>query len=531
MFKNLKILVGGSLFFAAFFSTAVHAKTLVFCPEASPATLSAALAKGGQSVDASSQAMHDRLVEFAQGSTELESGLAEKWDVSKDGLTYTFYLRKNVAFHTTKEFKPSRPMNADDVVFSFMRQFDKSHPYHQGGEYVYFYSLSMDKIIKEIKKLDDHTVQFTLNEPNSAFLANLAIHFGSITSKEYADQLVKENKKELYDTKPVGTGPFQLVDYRKDEAIRYKAHPDYWKGKTPVDHLIFAITLDASVREAKLKAGECHIIPFPNLSSIEKLRQDPNVKILEHEGLNVGYLALNTAKKPLDNVKVRQALAHATNRQAIIDVVFQGAAKIAKNPMPSLMWSYNTDIDNYAFDLDKAKALLKEAGHENGFEIDLWAMPVKRPYNPNATRMAEIIQEDWSKIGVKAKIVTYEWGEYLKRAVKKEHQTMMLGWTSDNGDPDNFLNVLLGCDAVKEGFNLSSWCHQPFEELISKARMSSDAKERTKLYKKAQQIAHEQMPLIPIAHSIVYSPQRKEVTGYKPDVFARHGFYGVDVEK
>lgn len=175
-------------------------------------------------------------------------------------------------------------------------------------------------------------------------------------------------------------------------------------------------------------------MPYPNPADIARMKEDKNITLLEQPGLNVGYLSFNTEKKPLDDVKVRQALTYAVNKEAIIKAVYQGAGQAAKNLIPPTMWGYNDDVKDYTYDPEKAKQLLKEAGLEKGFTIDLWAMPVQRPYNPNARRMAEMIQADWAKIGVQAKIVTYEWGEYLKRAKAGEHQSVMMGWTGDNGD-------------------------------------------------------------------------------------------------
>lgn len=160
---------------------------------------------------------------------------------------------------------------------------------------------------------------------------------------------------------------------------------------------MFAITPDASVRLAKLQKGECHAMPYPNPADVEALKKDANIELMSQSGMNVGYLALNSSIKPLDNQKVRQALNHAVNKQAIVDAVYQGAGQVAKNPIPPTMWSYNDAVQDYDYNPEKAKALLKEAGFENGFTTELWAMPVSRPYNPNARRMAELIQEDWKK--------------------------------------------------------------------------------------------------------------------------------------
>ena len=518
--------VAGSLALGA----TAQAKTLVYCSEGSPEGFSPALYTAGTTFDASSRQIFNRLVEFERGTTKIVPALAESWDVSDDGLAYTFNLRKNVKFHTTKNFTPSRDFNSDDVLFSFNRQKDKAHPFHKvsGGSYEYFQAMDMPNIIKSIEKVDDHTVRFVLSVPEAPFIANLGMDFASIHSAEYAEQMNAAGTPEKADLEPVGTGPFQLVAYQKDAVIRYKAHPDYWAGKAKIDNLIFAITPDPNVRYQKLKAGECHVMPYPNPADLKAMDADPAINLMQQEGLNVGYLAFNTEKPPFDNKKVRQALNMAVNKQAILDVVFQGAGKAAKNPIPPTIWSYNDKIEDYPYDPEKAKAMLDEAG-VSGLKTNIWAMPVQRPYNPNARRMAELIQADWAKVGVEAEIVSFEWGEYLKRSKEGEHQTVLLGWTGDNGDPDNFLYVLLGCEAAK-GANRARWCHRPFDDLLRKAKSTADVAERTRLYEEAQVIFKEEAPWVTIAHSVVFKPVRKEVVDYKIDPFGGHVFYGVGLK-
>ncbi|MEE4167014.1 MAG: ABC transporter substrate-binding protein [Desulfocapsaceae bacterium] len=512
-------------------AASVQAKTLVFCSEGSPEGFNPAFYTAGTTFDASSRAVYNRLVEFERGTTKIGPALAEKWDVSADGLEYTFYLRKGVKFQTTKEFTPTRDFNADDVVFSFKRQLDKEHPYHKvsGGAYEYFNGMSMPDLLKDIVKVDDYTVKFILNRPEAPMIANLGMDFASIFSAEYADKMSAAGSPEVIDQMPVGTGPFQLVAYQKDAVIRYKAHPDYWAGKALIDNLVFAITPDASVRYQKVKAGECHVMPYPNPADLEAMAKDADINLLQQEGLNVGYLAYNTMMAPFDNPKVRKALNKAINKDAILDAVFQGAGKVAKNPIPPTIWSYNDAVEDDSYDPDAAQKMLEEEG-VSGLKMNIWAMPVQRPYNPNARRMAELIQADFAKVGVEVEIVSYEWGEYLKRSKEKDRDgAVLLGWTGDNGDPDNFLAVLLGCDAVG-GSNRAMWCYQPFEDLIQKAKIVSDPAERTSLYEQAQVVFKEQAPWATIAHSVVFKPVRKEVVDFKIDPFGGHIFYGVDLK-
>ncbi len=508
-----------------------QAKTLVFCSEGSPEGFNPAFYTAGTTFDASSQAIYNRLVEFERGTTNIVPALAEDWTISGDGLEYTFKLRKGVKFQTTKDFTPTRDFNADDVVFSFLRQLKKDHPYHavSGGSYEYFNGMSMPDLLKDVVKVDDHTVKFVLNRPEAPMIANLGMDFASIFSAEYADAMMKAGTPEKVDLEPVGTGPFQLVAYQKDAVIRYKSHPGYWAGKAPIDNLVFAITPDANVRYQKLRAGECHVMPYPNPADLEAMRSDEEINLLQQEGLNVGYLGFNVEKKPFDDRKVRQALNMAINKQAIIDVVFQGAGKAAKNPIPPTIWSYNDAVEDYPYDPEKAKKLLAEAGIKD-LKTNIWAMPVQRPYNPNARRMAELIQADWEKVGVTAEIVSFEWGEYLKRSKEGEHDTVLLGWTGDNGDPDNFLAVLLGCDGVG-GSNRARWCHKPFEGLIQKAKTVSEKEDRVELYKQAQTVFKEEAPWVTIAHSNVFKPVRKEVVDFRINPLGTHVFYGVDLKE
>ncbi|NBN79817.1 ABC transporter substrate-binding protein [Microvirga tunisiensis] len=522
-------LLGASLIAIA--ATGAQAKTLVYCSEGSPEGFDPALYTSGTTFDASSKAIYNRLVEFKPGTTEVVPGLAESWSVSADGLEYTFNLRKGVKFHKTDYFTPTRDFNADDVIFSFERQGKKDNPwntYTEGATWEYFDGMSMPSLIKEMVRVDDHTVKFVLNRPEAPMLANLAMDFASILSAEYAAQLDKAGTKANLNQQPIGTGPFSFVGYQKDAVIRYAANQDYWAGKQKIDNLVFAITPDAAVRLQKLKAGECHVMPYPAPADIAAIKTDSTLQLMEQQGLNVGYLAYNTTQAPFDNPKVRKALNMAINKDAILYAVFQGSGQAATNPIPPTMWSYNTQIKDDPYDPVAAKKLLDEAGVKD-LSMKVWAMPVQRPYNPNARRMAELIQADFEKVGVKVEIVSYEWGEYLKRSSAKDRDgAVLLGWTGDNGDPDNFLAVLLGCDAVG-GANRAQWCNQDFEALVQKAKVVTDKAERTKLYEQAQVVFKDQAPWATIAHSVVFMPMSKKVTGYVMNPLGGHSFEGVDI--
>jgi dipeptide transport system substrate-binding protein len=516
-------------------AASASSKTLVFCSEGSPENFYPGVNTTGTSFDGN-EPIYNRIVEFERGGTKVVPGLAEKWDISEDGTVYTFHLRRGVKWHNTnRAFKPSRDFNADDILFSIERQWKESHPYFKvtSPNHSYFGDMGMPKLLKSVEKVDDYTVKITLNQPEAPFLADLAMPFAAIQSKEYADAMLKAGTPEKIDQEPIGTGPFYLIQYQKDAVIRYRAFNDYWGGKAKIDDLVYSITPDASVRWAKLQKGECHVMPYPNPADLDTIRKDANVQLLDQPGLNVGYLAFNTTKKPFDDVRVRKAISMAINKKAIIDAVYLSAGVAATNPIPPTLWSYNDQIKDDPYDPEAAKKLLAEAGFPNGMETDLWAMPVQRPYNPNARRIAELMQADLAKIGVKAEIKSFEWGEYRKRLQAGEHHMGMLGWTGDNGDPDNFLHTLLGCDSAKgaSGSNIAKFCHQPYDDLVVRAKRISDQGERAKLYQQAQVIFKQQAPWFTIAHAVQLKPVRKEVVDFKLSPFGRHNFYGVDIKQ
>lgn len=509
-----------------------NAKSLVYCSEGSPENFSPSMNTTGTSFDAA-RPVYNRLVQFTPGATSVEPALAESWTVSEDGKTVTFKLRSGIKFHSgVNGFTPSRDLNADDVIWSFERMWKAEHPYAKvsGGAYDYFNDMSMPDLLASIEKGgDDLTVVMKLTKPNAPFIANLAMDFATIHSAEYAKFLMDKGTPEQFDQIPVGTGSFQFVDYQKDAVIRFKAF-EGWAGKPKVDDLIYAITPDPTARYAKLKANECQVMIAPNPADLEAMGKDADINLMSQAGLNIGYMAMNAQKPPFDKPEVRKAIAMAIDRGAILKEVYQGAGQQAKNPIPPTMWSYDESTVDIEYNPEKAKEMLKAAGVEN-LQSDIWWMPVQRPYNPNAKRMAEMVQADLAKVGITTTLVSYEWGEYRKRMQAGEHQMGFLGWTGDNGDPDNFLAVLLGCNAEGKpnGNNIPKWCDAKFQEAITKAAEITDQAERTKLYMEAQKIVAAQVPWLNIAHSTVFEPVRKSVSGYKISPFGAHEFHNVDV--
>jgi len=511
---------------------AVQADTnsLVFCSEGSPAGFDIAQYTSGTDNDAA-EPIYNRLVEFERGETSVVPALATRWDVSADGLTYTFHLREGVKFHSNKTFTPTRDFNADDVLFTFNRMLQKDHPFRVAypTEFPYFTSMGLDKNIKSVEKSGPMTVVFTLNKVDAAFIQNVAMNFASILSAEYADKLMASGNVRDINQSHIGTGPFVFQRYQKDAQIRYVANKQFWDpARVKIDQLIFAINTDASVRVQKLKRDECQVTYNPRPADVQALKADKQLKVIEKPGFNLGYISYNVRHAPLDNLQVRQALDMAVNKPEIIKAVYQGAGQLAQNAMPPTQWSFDDTVKDAPYNPEKARELLRAAGVKEGTELTLWAMPVQRPYNPNAKLMAQMLQADWAKVGIKTRIVSYEWGEYLKRSKNGEHDISLIGWTGDNGDPDNWLGTLYSCASIG-GNNYSMWCDEKYDALIKAAVATADKDQRIGLYQQAQHYLKQQVPITPIAHSTVSQPLRAEVQGFQVSPFGRNNFSGVSI--
>ncbi|MBF9014086.1 MULTISPECIES: ABC transporter substrate-binding protein [unclassified Oceanispirochaeta] len=457
----------------------------------------------GESFYGSTQ-VYDTLVEFVPGQTSIQPALAESWSFADDGLSATFNLRKGVKFHDGTDF------NADAVVFSFERQFKEDHPFYKNGPWKYWGYMGMSDIVDSVVAIDEYTVKFNLKVVEAPFIANLAMDFASIVSPAAA-----EKYGEDLATNPVGTGAFKFVSWIKDDNMVFERNPDYWGGDVYLDRLIIKVIPDATARWLSLKKGEVDVIDFPSPEDLEEMQNTAGIKVIQQAGLNVGYLALNNEKAPYDNVKVRQAMNYAIDRDEIVKGVYGAAGAPAKNPLPPTMWSYNDDIDAYPYDPEMAKKLLAEAGYADGFKTEIWAMPVARPYNPNGRKVAEIMQAQLAKVGIEVEIVSYEWGTYLDKCDYGEHQAAMLGWTGDNGDPDNFLWVLLSKQAAeKPAGNIAFWKNDEFTDLIAEAKQEMDVAKRTELYRAAQVVFHDDAPWVPLAHSVVSEPMKESVQDF-----------------
>ena len=461
--------------------------------------------------------IYDTLVGYKQETTELQPGLAESWEASQDGLTWTFHLRKDVKFHDGTDF------DADAVVFSLKRQYVEDHPAHKvEGTFKYWKAMGMSDIVKDIREVDPHTLVIELKQPNAPFLSNLAMNFCSIVSptavRKYGVDFFKN---------PVGTGPFRFKTWIKDDRIVLERNPDHWRENPRLDRLIFRSIPDQSVRLLELKKGTIDGMDNLHPDFLSEIQGDQNLIFVSQPGMNVGYLAMNTDVPPFNDVLVRRAMNHAINRRSLVDNLFQGLAEPAKNPIPPTMWGYNDDVQDYGYDPVRAKGLLAKAGYHNGFQTELWTMTAPRPYMPHPLKIAQAIQADLDAIGIQAKIVTWEWGTYLNKVENGEHPTALLGWIGDNGDPDNFLYVLLDKSVAMSlpSQNIAFYRSDELHEVLIEARRVTDQDHRTALYRKAQEIVHRDAPWVPLVHTTQTAALQTGVRGFHLHPTGRFWFF------
>lgn len=480
-------------------SQAAAGGTLIWGRGGDSVNLDLAQATDGESIKAGIQ-IFENLVIFGKDSMNVEPQLAESWSISDDGLTWTFKLRRGVTFHD------GTPFNAQAVYDSFARVIDPKHPFHSYGKWRYL-SLSLGQVDK-INILDDYTIALVTKKPYAPLLNNLALWLCPILSPkamaEYKDQIGRH---------PVGTGPFTFVKWVKDDQIILQRNDNYWGDKAKVDKIILKSIPEPSARLMALQSGTIDIADDLDPDSINLLKSNPQITVIERPSVNVGYLALNTQKPALKDVRVRQAINHAIDKDTLIKTIFQGLAIPAKNPFAPSIWSYNDAIQPYDYNPEKAKQLLAQAKFDTNQELTLWAMPVSRAYMPEPVKTAELIQAYLAAVGIQAKIVQMDWGTYLKKTSNGEHDMCMLGWLGGNADPDNFLYGLLSADTAKTpgASNVALWKNQEFTDLCLQAQKTFDKAERTKLYEKAQLIFHQQAPWLPLAHSTIVRCYNKKL--------------------
>ena len=431
--------------------------------------------------------VYDGLVRYKDGTLEVEPALAESWEISEDGKTYTFKLREGVTFHDGSDF------NAEAVKFNFDRMLKDDHPFYDTGPFPLSFNFAS---VEAVNAIDAQTVEFKLKEPFAPFLSNLAYPTGLIVSPAAVEQHGKE-----FGRNPSGTGPFKFVEWQSNQRVVIERNPDYWDGAASLEAVVFRPITDANTRVAEMMAGGIDVMVEVPPDNLATFKDDANFAVSEQAGPHVWFTILNTKAGPFADKKVRQAANYAVNKETLVNDVLQGAATVAAGPIPPAFNWVESAVEPYPYDPEKAKALLAEAGVESPeltFYVTEGGSGMLDPIN-----MGAAIQADLQAVGFNVKIETYEWNTFLGRVnpgLEGKADMAEMAWMTN--DPDTVPYLTLRTDAMpdKGGFNSGYYSNPKVDELLEKARTSTDQAERGKLYGEVQQIVHEDAPWLFVAN-------------------------------
>jgi peptide/nickel transport system substrate-binding protein len=450
--------------------------------------------------------IYDMLLRFKDESTEVEPGLAESWDISQDGLEYTLHLRQGIKFHDGTDF------NAEAVKFNLERQIDPNHPYHDTGEFPYAeFTWGM---VQSVDVVDEYTVKFTLKDRFAPFLNHLAMHPAAMASPAAIQKYGRD-----FSINPVGTGPFKFVSWTPGVEVVLEKNPDYWRGAPNIDKVIYRPIIEDQSRLTELEAGTVNFIVNIPPDDLARLKQDTRFTVVEQPGMHTWWVAFNHTRTPFNDVRVRQAMNYAVNKQAIVDNILKGTGTLAINPLPPVVWSYTEDIQRYDYSPEKAKQLLAEAGYPDGFSCVFW-LPESGSGMQQPVVMGTAIQADLKAVGIDCTIETFEWGTYLEKVIVPPEEAgfdlMEMSWIGDNGDPDNHLYILLsGEQWPPHGYNMGFYKNDQVDPLLAEARVTLDRTKRTELYQQAQKLIAEDPPWILVDHETQIVVMDKSIKNFK----------------
>lgn len=494
---------------------AIYNQSLVYCTNASGFTFNPQKADMSANMDVVTDQIYDKLFEQDRFSNQLKPALAERYSISDDGLIITLYLRKNVAFHSTNWFTPSRKFNAEDVIFSLNRMMGSvgdlpalNRIDKEGGEfhkdqqrayqnkanlvhYPYFESIALKNKIARISAVNNYTVKIELNAPDHALLSHLASQYAVILSKEYALQLNADENLSQLDLLPVGTGVYQLSSYVQNDYVRLQPNPHYWGKKAKIKNMVVDFSSDGTGRMAKFLNRECDVVAFPEPSQLLQIHPK---QIIESEGANLAFLAFNMQRPQMQDQALRQKIAAGINRKRIADQFFFGKANVAENVLPKALWHFqhnSAHLQNY-----HQKRPLEEP-------LNLWVVDEKRVFNLHPMKMAEMIRYDLAKQGIKVKLIPVNRAYVSQRNAQgnADYDLILTGWLANNADPNGFLSPILSCSTQRDVTNLANWCKPMFDFWLNIAKMSDEPRVRNTMYQLMQIMLEQELPILPLVNA------------------------------
>ncbi len=454
-----------------------------------------------------SQEVFQNLVRFKAGGFDIRPDAATSWKTSADGKTWTFALRPGL------KFSDGTALDAAAVKFNFDRWHDTKNAYRGNFPYGYYASMfggfDAKSAIASVEAPNPSTFVIHLRAPSAPLLHDIAMPSFAIGSPTAI-----QKGAEAFNQLPVGSGPYVVAEWAHDDHITLTANPAFAGDKPGYGTVIVRDIPDQSTSVLSMKKGDIDMLIDPRPDDAKDLAQQAGVKLYHPPSNNVSYLALNVEKKPFDSALVRRAIAYAIDVPAIAKSFYSEGATVANNWTPVGMLGGNPAVKAYPHDVAKAKALLARAGVAH-FATELYFPTSPRPYMPEPQRIAEAIQSDLKAVGIDVTLQPFEFGVFLTKVRNGEHPMCLIGWTGDNGDPDNFMYALLDQDSAVKGQaqNYSFWRDPNYHELMLAGQQTVDEKKRGAIYARANALIHDQAPAIPLVHSVVSFAAKTSVDG------------------
>ena len=508
--------------------------TLVFGTSSDPVVLDGAYVSDGESLRVIDQ-IFETLVSTVPGGTEIEPALAESWTASDDGLEWTFNLRQGVTFHDETAF------NADAVCFNFDRWYNfagvaqsASVSYYWSTVFGGFSDGATPSLYAGCEAADENTAVITLTAPSASFLSGLAVSAFVIASPDAlttyeADKVGGTDDAPTFDgtfgfEHPIGTGPFMFESWSPGDKLTVVRYDGYWGEKALLEKVIFKPIADGPARRTALETGEIQGYDLVDPADAAAL-DAAGFQVLHRPAFNVGYVGFNQAKPPLDNIKIRQAIAYALNREALVSAKYPEGAEVATQFQPPELFGWSADVPQYDYDPDMARQLISESGVTDLTLEFYYPSDVSRPYMPDPTANFEAFKADLEAVGFTIEPKTAPWRSgYLDDVDAGNAEIYLLGWTGDFGDPDNFVGTFFRTPQVAWGFE-----NQEIFDALTTARDTADTAERTALYEEANNLIMEFLPGVPYVHTQPALAFAANVTGYVPSPVSLESFATVSL--
>lgn len=436
--------------------------------------------------------IYETLFDFGT-NYELKYVLAEKVTVSKDGLKISITLRKNILFHNNSFFKRARPLDADDVIFSFKRQMSKFLEKKDLKLFNAWTSLELDKAIVDIKKINDLQLEFILNKPIQSFFINLSDIITSIIPKDYALK-----HPDFLDTHPIGTGPFQIAKIKDKSSFTIEKNPQY-RTPSKIDKIQFNFYSEEDLQNLKHLVTSCDMVDNPNIYSLQKASQSGHFFKESGTENSLSYLAFNSQKKPLSNPLIRKAIALSLNLKKYLSENYLDYGKIAVSPILPSMPEYNPGILPLTQDNNAAKEILRTQGLPNGFKLGIWVSDSRRIYLNEPAKLAKNIKSDLGKIGIEAKVFELPFEEFLRRVGNGEHDLVITGW-ANTFRPEEILN-LFSCKSIENGNNESRWCNKEYDQFLNSLAIENNLEKRKQIISMIIPFLKKEIPFVPLFYT------------------------------